>query len=176
MMLCEMKLMETFHEEENALMWLHAQIAKCAFIASKVAPDSELVETYASSILQLYRNSPISHLAIFFGFAQVGQHYYDEEEIEHFGTFDLSSLMNDLKRHMRIVLNKMFTIKAEIKRCEESIKTSQDIIDGRIDLPEDVAARLSPEELDDIRRGKIETAMKYKRIDEAKLRKLRGEF
>lgn len=146
LLLNERKLRETFVQEKNAELWLFSQIMKCAMMASTVAPNAELVSTFASVILQKYGDRPISHLAIFFGYAQTGQHYYDEYEIGHYGTFDLSHLLNDLGNHMRIASIRHYNIQEKKNAFLKRIKLLTEEAEGRILIYEEIVANLPPEE------------------------------
>lgn len=141
MILKELKLKDAFNREENAKRWLYSQITKCAMMASTVVPDAHMVDEFASVILQMYGQRPMMHLALFFGYAQVGLHFCDEDQIEHYGTFDLSSLLSDLDHHMRIVLNKSVAIDQKVKRIDFRIQMCDDIISGLIVHPDELAAR-----------------------------------
>lgn len=146
LLLNEKKLRETFVLEKNAELWLFSQIMKCAMLASTVAPDAEQVSTFASVILQKYGNRPITHIAIFFGYAQTGQHYYDEYEIGHYGAFDLSRLLNDLGNHMRIASVRRYNIQEKKNAFLKRIKLLTEEAEGRILIYEEIVANLPPEE------------------------------
>lgn len=146
LLLNERKLKETFVQEKNAELWLFSQIMKCAMMASTVAPNAELVSTFASVILRKYGNRPISHLAIFFGYAQTGQHYYDEYEIGHYGAFDLSRLLNDLGNHMRIALLRSYNLKQKLARFKHEIAKWTEVVEGRIPIYEELVNMMPPEQ------------------------------
>lgn len=145
LLLNEKKLKETFVKEKNAELWLFSQIMKCAMMASTVAPNAELVSTFASVILQKYGDRPISHIAIFFGYAQIGQHYYDEYEIGHYGAFDLSRLLNDLGNHMRIASQRRYNLQQKIASYEREIAKWTEIAEGRIPIYEELVNMMPPE-------------------------------
>lgn len=145
LLLDEKKLRETFVLEKNAELWLFSQIMKCAMLASTVAPDAEQVSTFASVILQKYGNRPITHIAIFFGYAQMGQHYYDEYEIANYGTFSLSSLLNDLGNHMRIASQRKYNLEQKKASYEREIAKWTEIAEGRIPIYEELVNMMPPE-------------------------------
>lgn len=145
MLLKKQSLRSTFKQEDNARLWLYSQIMKCAMMSSTVVPEAQMVNEFASAILQMYGNRPIAHLAIFFGYAQVGQHYYDEYEMEHFGVFDLSRLLNDLAHHMRIASARADHISKKNEALEKEIKKWEDIVAGRVLTYAEWLATLSPE-------------------------------
>ena len=145
LLLIQQKLNETFYLEKNAELWLFSQIMRCAMLASTVAPNAEQVSTFASVILQKYGNRPISHIAIFFGYAQVGQHYYDEYEIAHFGAFDLSCLLSDLGKHMQIASVRYYKLKEKKKAFENRIKDFREEAEGRIMIYEEIVAQMPPD-------------------------------
>ena len=115
-------------------------------LASTVAPNAEQVCTFASVILQKYGNRPISHIAIFFGYAQVGQHYYDEYEMSNYGTFDLSHLLNDLGNHMRIALLRSYNLQQKLARFKHEIAKWTEVVEGRIPIYEELVNRMPPEQ------------------------------
>lgn len=132
--------------EKNAELWLFSQIMKCAMLASTVAPDAEQVSTFASVILQKYGNRPITHIAIFFGYAQTGQHYYDEYEIANYGTFSLSSLLNDLGNHMRIASQRKYNLEQKKNAFKSRINLLTEEAEGRIMIFEEIVANMPPDE------------------------------
>jgi hypothetical protein len=132
--------------EKNAELWLFSQIMKCAMMASTVAPNAELVSTFASVILQKYGNRPITHIAIFFGYAQTGQHYYDEYEIANYGTFSLSSLLNDLGNHMRIASQRKYNLEQKKNAFKSRINLLTEEAEGRIMIYEEIVANMPPDE------------------------------
>ena len=146
LLLNEKKLRETFVLEKNAELWLFSQIMKCAMLASTVAPDAEQVSTFASVILQKYGNRPITHIAIFFGYAQTGQHYYDEYEIANYGTFSLSSLLNDLGNHMRIASQRKYNLEQKKSAFKSRINLLTEEAEGRIMIYEEIVASMPPDE------------------------------
>lgn len=146
MLLKEQTLKATFNQEENAKRWLYSQIMKCVMMTSTVSPEARMVNDFASAIFQLYGNRPITHLAIFFGYAQVGQHYYDEYQMEHYGVFDLSTLLGDLAHHMRVASTRSHEIRKKVEARQAQIKRWSDILEGRVITYDEWFASLSPEE------------------------------
>ena len=141
MILTTQSLNETFNQGENAKRWLYAQIMKCAMMAATVVPDARMVDEFASVILQMYGRRPIAHLALFFGYAQVRRHFTDDEQIEHYGTFDLSSLLQHLGGQLRIITYKSVTTRQKMERIDSQIKMCDDVIEGRIVHPDERAAQ-----------------------------------
>ena len=146
LLMIDKKLNDTFRLKKNAELWLFSQIMRCAMLASTVAPNAEQVCTFASVILQKYGNRPISHIAIFFGYAQVGQHYYDEYEMSNYGTFDLSHLLNDLGNHMRIALLRSYNLQQKLARFKHEIAKWTEVVEGRIPIYEELVNRMPPEQ------------------------------
>lgn len=145
LLMIDKKLNDTFRLKKNAELWLFSQIMRCAMLASTVAPDAEQVSTFASVILQKYGNRPITHIAIFFGYAQTGQHYYDEYEIANYGTFSLSSLLNDLGNHMRIASQRKYNLEQKKASYEHEIAKWTEIAEGRIPIYEELVNMMPPE-------------------------------
>ena len=141
MLLEKQTLQVAFKLEQNAQLWLYSQIMKCTMMSSVVAPDAEMVNNYALIIFQQYGQRPISHFQIFFGLAQVGRHFGDNEQIVHFGIFDLSRILCDLDRQLRIISYKRVITQQKIDRIDFQIQMCDELIDGRVKYPNEQAAR-----------------------------------
>lgn len=146
LLLNEQRLKDTFRNEVNARLWLYSQIMKCVMMAQTVAPDADMVGDFASAIYRLHGNRPIAHIALFFGYAQVGQRYGDEYREEHYGAFNLSNLLGDLARHLRIAAQRGSALRRKIESHRHEVEKWTEIAEGRIPIYEELVNRMPPKE------------------------------
>lgn len=135
MLLSTEPLSVVFHSPKNARLWIITQITQCILRSSTVPPQQDQVRQLAMDIWHLYSHRPIAHLALYFGYAQVGLHFVDQDVITHYGVFDLTKLMGHLAHHMDVVSRKADYLLSKRKRKLEELSYWQEIVDGKNIIP-----------------------------------------